>query len=260
MRWRFGALERLCAVKFEPPLTEARLIKRYKRFLADVRLDGGRTVTVHCPNTGAMTGCSDPGSVVWLSESQNPKRKYRHTLEMVASGQFRVGVNTTRANRLVAEALTEGRIPALAGYGGVKAEAAIPEGQGRFDFRLFDASRADCYVEVKSMTLCRAGGDGAFPDAVSERALKHVGALVRRKRAGDRAVLLFCVQHTGIEVAKTADDVHAEYGKRLRYAVEAGVEVYAWTCSIELDEFRLEREIPVDDTLQGSGICRVLGS
>ena len=247
-------------MKFEPRLTEGRLIKRYKRFLADVELAGGRTLTVHCPNTGAMTGCAEPGSVVWISDSRNLQRKYRYTLEVVASGQSRVGVNTAQANRLVAEALSEGRIPALADYDTVKPEAAIPDERGRFDFRLARMGRPDCYVEVKSMTLCRAGGDGAFPDAVSERALKHVGALIRRRRAGDRAVLLFCVQHTGIEVAKTADDVHPEYGKRLRYAVEAGVEVYAWTCSIELDEFRLEREIPVDDTLQGSGICRVLGS
>jgi sugar fermentation stimulation protein A len=207
-------------------------------------------LTVHCPNTGAMTGCSEPGSVVWLSESPNPKRKYTHTLEMVASGSFRVGVNTAQANRLVAEALSDRRLPALAEYATVKAEAAIPDGRGRFDFRLTGMNLPDCYVEVKSMTLYRAGGVGAFPDAVSERALRHVDALVRRKRDGDRAVLLFCVLHTGVEVATTADDVHPAYGERLREAVAEGVEVMAWTCSIERDGMRLAREIPVDEALR----------
>ncbi len=237
-------------MKFEPRLTEGRLIKRYKRFLADVELAGGRTLTVHCPNTGAMTGCAEPGSVVWISDSRNLQRKYRYTLEMVASGRSRVGVNTAQANRLVAEALSEGRIPALADYDTVKPEAAIPDGRGRFDFRLARMGRSDCYVEVKSMTLCRAGGLGAFPDAVSERALKHVEALIRRIREGDRAVLLFCVLHTGVEMATTADDVHPAYGERLRAAVEEGVEVAAWKCSIEVEGLRLEREIPVDESLR----------
>lgn len=237
-------------MKFEPHLTEGRPIKRYKRFLADVELAGGQTLTVHCPNTGAMTGCAEPGSVVWISDSRNPHRKYRYTLEMVASDQSRVGVNTAQANRLVAEALSEGRIAALADYDTIKPEAAIPDGQGRFDFRLSRKDRPDCYLEVKSMTLCRAGGLGAFPDAVSARALKHVEALIRRKRDGDRAVLLFCVLHTGVEIATTADDVHPEYGERLKVAVEEGVEVFAWKCSIEVEGLRLEREIPVDASLQ----------
>lgn len=231
-------------MKFRPPLQVARLERRYKRFLADLLTEQG-PLTVHCPNTGAMLGCSDPGSEVWYSDSENDRRKYRHTLEVVCTPAGRVGVNTARANRLVEEAVACGGVTELDGYERITREAAIPEGGGRFDF-LLEGSQGRCFVEVKSMTLCLGGGRGAFPDTVSERALRHVDALVRRKRAGDRAVLLFCVQHTGVDRATTADAIDPEYGAAVRSAVADGIEVVAYGCRIDRAGITLDRAIPVE--------------
>jgi sugar fermentation stimulation protein A len=230
-------------VKLVPALASGRLLRRYKRFLADVETDAG-VLTMHCPNTGAMTGCADPGSEVWFSTTPDPRRKYPHTLEVVCTGNGRVGVNTGRANALVAEALAAGRLSELDGYEDVRREVAIPEGHGRFDFRLRDA-RQTCWVEVKSLTLCGPAGRGAFPDAASARALRHVEALESRRSGGDRAVLLFCVQHTGVRFATAADEVHAAYGAALRRAVDRGVEVLAYGCRIRRDEISLTGALPV---------------
>jgi sugar fermentation stimulation protein A len=235
-------------MNFEPPLVRGRLIRRYKRFLADVDSANG-VLTLHCPNTGAMSGCSEPGLEVWYSASANPRRKYPHTLEVVCTPDGRVGINSARANDLVAEALAGGRIAELRGHSRIRREVAIPtEGtagsRGRFDFRL-EAAAVPCWVEVKSMTLCRAQGRGAFPDAVSDRALRHVEALAARRGRGERAVLLFCVQHTGVRFASPADDVHPAYGTALRAAVRSGVEVLAYRCRIELDGISLTTPVPV---------------
>ena len=121
---------------FSSPLVQGRLLRRYKRFLADVELPGGKVLTVHCPNTGAMTGCSQPGSTVWLSDSDNARRKYRYTLEIVAAGEHRVCVNTARANQIVAEGIESGYVPPLSGYSELRREPPVPGGGGRFDFRL----------------------------------------------------------------------------------------------------------------------------
>ncbi len=218
-------------MKFAPALARGRLVRRYKRFLADVETADG-VVTMHCPNTGAMTGCSDPGSEVWYSMSANPARKYPHTLEVVCTPAGRVGVNTARANSLVAEALEQGQVTELAGYPVQRREAAIPGGHGRFDF-LLEAGERRCWVEVKSLTLHTGGGRGAFPDAVSARAAKHVQALSQRRADGDRAVLLFCVQHTGVRVASPADEIDPAYAAVLRQAAGDGVEVLAYRCRIQ---------------------------
>jgi sugar fermentation stimulation protein A len=232
-------------LRLDPPLQQGRLQRRYKRFLADVEIADRSAITVHCPNTGAMLGCSEPGSEVWFSDSGNDKRKYRHTLEVVCTPLGRVGVNTARANRLVEEAIAAGDLEQLAGYSQLKREVAIPDESGRFDF-LLSAPTRRCFVEVKSLTLGFAGGRGAFPDAVSERALRHVNALVRRVQGGDRAVLVFCVQHTGIRRATTADEIHPAYGAALRAAVRQGVEVYAYGCEIEHDRIAIAHQIPVE--------------
>ena len=233
------------AVKLVPPLQRGQLRRRYKRFLADVQLTDGTVLTVHCPNTGAMLGCSEPDSEVWISESDNVRRKYRHTLEVVCTKLGRVGVNTARANRLVEEAIVAADLEPLAGYSGVQREVAIPNESGRFDF-LLSAPGRRCFVEVKNLTLGFPGGTGAFPDAVSERAVRHVNALVERARCGDRAVLVYCVQHTGIQRATTADAIHPAYGEALRAAVSRGVEVYAYGCDIERDTISIAKSLPVD--------------
>jgi len=231
-------------LQLEPPLSVGRLVRRYKRFLADVETPHG-LLTMHCPNTGAMLGCSEPGSEVWFSRSDNPQRKYPHTLEVVCAAAGRVGVNTARANALVEEAIVAERIPELAGYEVLKREARIPDARGRFDFRL-SAGDAHCYVEVKNTTLGFGRGLGGFPDAVSERALRHVLALREQVAAGQRAVLVFCVQHTGIRQVTTADHVHPEYGEALRAAVGAGVEVLAYGCEVQPDCIAVTRSLPFD--------------
>ncbi|MFP6815932.1 MAG: DNA/RNA nuclease SfsA [Pseudomonadales bacterium] len=233
-------------MRLDPPLQKGRLVRRYKRFLADVEVFGGTILTVHCPNTGAMLGCSDPGSEVWISRSDNDKRKYRHTLEVVCTPLGQVGVNTATANRLVEEAILAGGIAPLLGYPELKREAAVPDERGRFDFLLSGGARRRCFVEVKSLTLGFAGGRGAFPDAVSERAIRHVKALARRVGAGERALLLFCVQHTGVERATVADEIHPEYGDALRSAMAQGLEVYAYRCEFAPDLIRLAHAIPVE--------------
>ena len=230
---------------FRAPLVPGRLLKRYKRFLADVERPGGEVLTVHCPNTGAMTGCSRPGSAVWLSDSANARRKYRYTLEIVVSGSHRVCVNTARANRLVREGLESGAVPPLSGYSEIRREPPVPGGSGRFDFLLEDPRKGRCYVEVKSLTLALDGGCGAFPDAVSERALRHVRALRRcRGECAERAVLFFCVMHTGVRFATTADAIQPAYGEAVREAMDAGVEVYAWGSAIGTEGMHLTSELP----------------
>ena len=216
---------------YSPPLIEARLVRRHKRFLADVTLPDGSALRAHCPNTGAMTGCSEPGSQVWLMDSGNERRKYRHTLELVAAGEHWVCVNTARANQVIAAAIEDDLIPPLAGYESLRREPAIPGGKGRFDLKLSDAVQGVCYVELKSLTWGLADGYGAFPDAQSVRAAKHVEELRRvRSELGCRAVLMFCVMHGGVRIATTADDIQPAYGEQVRQAITEGVEVYAWRC------------------------------
>ena len=231
---------------FDPPLEQATLLRRYKRFLADLKTGTGQSLTVHCPNTGAMLGCAEPGSEAWYSTSDNAKRKYPNTLEVIVSANGRVGVNTARANHLVREALEGGTLAPFTNMRLVQTEAAIPDESGRFDFLLEDGSGVPCWVEVKNMTLCDETGRGSFPDAVSERAVKHVNALVRRVEAGEEAALVFCVQHTGVLRATLADEIHPAYAAAVRAAAEAGVAVHAFGCRIEPDEIRLEFPLPVD--------------
>jgi len=163
---------------------------------------------------------------------------------VVCTAAGRVGINSARANALVGDALERSAIAELAGLPTVRREARIPGSGGRFDFHL-DGPGGPCWVEVKSMTLWLGDGRGAFPDAVSERALRHVEALVARRRAGERAVLLFCVQHTGVSHATPADEVHPAYGDALRAAAAEGVEVLAYGCRIERDEIAVSRPLPV---------------
>lgn len=236
-------------MRFSPPLESGTLVRRYKRFLADVAVPGRGVVTMHCANTGAMLGCATPGSRVWFSTSSSPSRKYAHSLELVETRDGDAAgiacVNTARANRIVREALNAGRIPSLPA-GPVRSEPPIPvpdQGvRGRFDFAV--GTGQPVFLEVKSVTLCR-NGIGAFPDAVSERAKRHALALAQCARAGHRAALLFCAAHTGIRQVTAADDIDPDYGAALRSAAAAGVEVMAWRCRIAPDELSLAGALPV---------------
>jgi sugar fermentation stimulation protein A len=232
-------------MKLPPNLVSATLERRYKRFLADVVLADGDRVTVHCPNTGAMLGCDEPGSRVWLSVSDNPRRKYAHTWELVeVPGETMVGINSGRANRIVGEALETGLIRELTGYAVVRSE--VPYGEkSRVDFLLQDDDRPDCFLEVKSVTLADGQGTGMFPDACSSRGTRHLKELMTMRASGARAINLFCVQRADVDRVVPADDIDPEYGRILRQAAEAGVELLAWVCALSPEEIRLERSVPV---------------
>ncbi|WP_231702075.1 DNA/RNA nuclease SfsA [Halopseudomonas sabulinigri] len=229
---------------FEVPLTPARLIKRYKRFLADVVLDDGRELTVHCPNTGSMRNCGQPGDRVWLRLEQKPGRKLPGSWELVevAPGELAC-VHSARANRVVAAALQAGLLQPLGGYAQQRAEVSLRAGGSRFDFLLSEPS--ECVVEVKCVTLALGGGEGAFPDAVSLRGQKHLLELSEIAASGRRACLLFCVMHSGIDRVRPSDEIDPEYGRLLRAAVAAGVEVLAWSVWPTPEGLQVRGELPV---------------
>lgn len=233
-------------MQFDPPLQSGILIKRYKRFLADVRLADGSEITIHCPNTGSMKNCAEPGSRVWFSDSGNDKRKYRHTWELVQVQDGAIaGINTSRANALVLEALQAGAIGTLAGYPVIRSEVKYGSENSRIDLLLEAEGRPSCFVEVKSVTLGE-GHTGFFPDAVTERGRKHLRELITMVEQGQRAVLFFCVQHTGVKVVKPADHIDPAYGKQLREAAESGVEVLAWRWQLSPQGAIVECALPVD--------------
>ena len=216
------------------------LIRRYKRFLADVRTATGETMTIHCPNTGAMSGCADPGSAIWYSTSANRQRKYRHSWELVrGAGGHLIAINTVRANGVVAEAVAAGLL-GLPADAEVRREVAIPQATGRFDLAV-----GEVFVEVKSVTL-KLADSGAFPDAVSERATRHMGELAKLARRGRRTMLVFCVLHAGIDRVRPADEIDPVYGAALRRAAADGVAVVALRCAISPRRIVPVGLLPVD--------------
>lgn len=228
-------------------MIEAQLVRRYKRFLADVVLDDGNTVTVHCPNTGSMLGCQTPGSRIWLLPVANPKRKYPLGWELVeAEPEILVGINTNRSNALVAEALTRGVMAPLDGYRSVRREVTLTGHGSRVDFLLSGHSTAaDCYLEVKNVTAAVEAGCAVFPDAVSTRATRHVEVLRSLVEEGYRGALVFCVQRSDVGGVRPADEIDADYGVALRAASEAGVEVYAYRADVSPRTVSLETRVQV---------------
>ncbi|MBJ6135899.1 DNA/RNA nuclease SfsA [Marinobacter litoralis] len=220
-------------MKFSEPLIEGRLIRRYKRFLADVRLPNGEEVVAHCPNTGSMRNCQPENARVWLSESNNPKRKLRYTWELVEASPGAIAcVNTARPNAQAKHAIEAGVISELRGYRQCRNEVRYGAEKSRIDLLLSGHDREpDAWVEVKNVTLAE-GAQGYFPDAVTERGQKHLRELMAQVINGDRAVLLFVVNHTAIEEVQPADHIDPRYGQLLRQAVEAGVEVLAYRAAL----------------------------
>ena len=213
---------------FTPPLQQATLIKRYKRFLADVITPAGELLTLHCANTGAMTGCATPGDTVWYSTSANLKRKYAHTWELSETQQGHwICVNTQRANGLVREAVEQGRIPELSGYSQVQSEIKYGGENSRIDLLLQAENRPDCYIEVKSVTLLQHNR-GYFPDAVTLRGQKHLRELQQMVAGGRRAVLFFAVLHSGIREVAAARHIDPLYAALLAEAQHQGVEVISY--------------------------------
>lgn len=233
-------------MRFDKPLLEGKLIRRYKRFLADVQLDDGDELTVHCANSGAMTSCSDPGSRVVISDSGNPKRKLRHSLEMVKAGRTWVGVNTMNPNRAVEGFVHRQRIAELAGYDTLRREVKYGhEGRSRIDLLLTSEERPDCYVEIKNSTL-RVGEHVAFPDAVTERGRKHLLDLRAMVEAGHRAVLFFFVGRADVHRFRPADEVDPVYGTTLREVSAAGVELLAYRMRFSRRGVALDERLPID--------------
>lgn len=232
------------SVRREAPLA-GRFVRRYKRFFADVEI-GGRTLTVHCANPGSMLGFDRPGAAVRCSSSDDPRRKLRHTLEMMRSGRIWVGLQTLRANAVVEAALRAGLPAALAGYAGIEREVGVAHGgrRSRLDFRLSTPRRPPAWLEVKSVTLAD-GRLALFPDSVTERGRRHLDVLRALRRRGARAGLLFLVQRADCERVAPADAIDPAYGEALRAAAKAGVEIFALGARVTSHAIRVERELPV---------------
>jgi sugar fermentation stimulation protein A len=225
-------------MRFAAPLIPATLIRRYKRFLADVALPSGETITAHCANPGAMTGLAAPGARVWLSRSDNAKRKLSHSWELVevdlGSGLEFVGINTSLPNALAAEAVAAGRVPELAGYETIRREVKYGR-SSRVDFLLEHPGRPPCYVEVKNVHLMRQKGLAEFPDAVTKRGAKHLAELAAMVGAGARAVMLYLVQIASAERFALARDIDPAYAAAFDGARGAGVEALAYRCTLTHD-------------------------
>jgi sugar fermentation stimulation protein A len=233
---------------FPKPLISARLLRRYKRFLADVELASGEQMTVHIANPGAMTGLAEPGAPVWLSKSDNPARKLAHSWELVevdlGGGAELVGVNTAHPNLIVAEAIAAGLVPELAGYDVIRREVRYGR-NSRVDFLLEGTARPRCYVEVKNVHLMRRPGSAEFPDAVTARGAKHLDELAAVVAAGSRAVMLYLVQIPSATSFALARDIDPAYGAAFDRARKAGVEAIAYRCAVARDAIALSGPVPI---------------
>ena len=231
-------------MKFDPPLTPARLERRYKRFLADVRFDNGRRATAHCPNPGSMLGLARPGGRIWLSRDDSPRRKLPWTWEIAESDTGApVGVHTGRANAIVEEVLRAGAIPELAAHTEIRRETRLHD-HARIDFLL---TPPPTWVEVKNVTLSRAPHLAEFPDARTTRGAKHLRALAEAAQAGQRAVLLYLVQRADCRRFAVARDIDPDYFEAMRDARHAGVEILCYDCAVGETEIRLARRLPLAD-------------
>jgi sugar fermentation stimulation protein A len=227
---------------FPQPLVRGQLVRRYKRFLADIVTEDGTELTVHCPNPGAMLGLNMPGLPVWISRSPDPKRKLAHTLEIVEVDGGLVGINTMAPNRLVAEALAADAIPELTGYSSHRREVKYGLAS-RVDFLLESPGRDRCWLEVKNCHLRREGTLAEFPDCEAARSLKHLAELKAQVAAGDRAVMLFVIQRTDCDLFAACHDLDPKYATGLLDAAKHGVEVLCYGCDITPEAISITRPI-----------------
>lgn len=231
---------------FATPLIPGTLLRRYKRFLADVELADGPPVTAHCANPGAMLGLNAPGLTVWLEPNDNPKRKLKYTWRLVDLGHGHwAGIDTSVPNTVVGEALRAGRVPGLDGFADIRAEVRYGA-NSRVDFLGTGNGQPDTWIEVKNVHLRRSGTLAEFPDSVTTRGAKHLGDLADRVRAGDRAVMLYCIQRTDCDRLRLAGDIDPGYAAAFETARAAGVEAMAMGCSISPDRIVLDRPVAVD--------------
>jgi len=221
-------------MNYSQPLVKARLIKRYKRFLADVELADGSQITIHTANTGSMTGCAVPGSTVWISNSHNLKRKYLYSWEIStahdasSNSKNKIGINTLLANKLVKEAIENGHISMLEQFDKIETERPYGQENSRIDILVTQSDGQKCYIEVKNVTASFEPGVAAFPDAVTARGRKHLRELESMVEQGERGIILFCVQREDIQSVRAAEEIDTAYAAGLKKAVENGVEVLAY--------------------------------
>jgi sugar fermentation stimulation protein A len=233
-------------MRFTSPLVEGRLIRRYKRFLADVMLADGQTATVHCANPGSMIGLAEPGMRVFLSRSESPTRKLPWSWELVEIAGGLVGINTSHPNRLVGEAITMHAIPELSGYGNVRREVRYGK-NSRIDFLLSDRTRPSAYVEVKNVHLSRTERLAEFPDSVTARGAKHLAELSAMAAAGNRAIMVYLIQRSDAAEFALARDLDPAYADAFDRARQAGVETIAYDCRLSLEEIAVGRRVPIRD-------------
>lgn len=234
-------------MKFSKPLISGRLVKRYKRFLADVILDeDGSEITAHCANPGSMLGLKEPGSRVWLSKSDNPKRKLAYSWEVMEADGALVGINTAHPNGLVEEALHAGLIPELADFQSLRREVKYGK-NSRIDILLEGADGALTYVEVKNVHLMRQPGLAEFPDSVTARGAKHLAEMSDMVAEGHRAAMVFLVQRPDCDRLSLARDIDPKYGAAFDAAREVGVETYAIGCSVTLEEIKADKSVTLLD-------------
>ncbi len=237
------------AMKFPSPLVRGTLLQRYKRFMADVKLDSGETVTAHCANPGSMLGLKDPGTRVWLSRSDNPKRKLKFSWELLqvdlGAGPALVGINTSHPNTIVTDAINAGAVSELLGYENLRREVKYGQ-NSRIDILLEDPNKPLCYVEVKNVHLMREAGYAEFPDSVTARGAKHLGELANMVSEGSRAVMFYLIQRDDAQRFGLAEDMDPYYAECFRTATRAGVEVLAYSCKLDpVEGIEIDGKIPL---------------
>lgn len=232
-------------MKFDSQLTRGTLVKRYKRFLADVELETGEIVTAHCANSGSMRGCAEPGWTVWLSPNTNPKAKLDWRWEMVDCGTSLIGINTSRPNHIVEAAILDGTISELSGYATLKREQKYGKAS-RIDILLSDSKKGLCYVEVKSVTL-KVGDQAQFPDAVTIRGTKHLRELMDMVAQGHRAAMVYLVQRSDCSSFAPAADIDPVYRETLIKAANSGVEILCYQCDLSEDGIEVNGTLPISN-------------
>ena len=231
-------------MKYKEKLLQGILIKRYKRFFADINFKN-QIITAHCPNSGSMMGLIEKGNIVWFSKSNNPKRKLKYTLELIKVKKNLVGINTLITNKLVLEALKSKKIENLIPFNKIKTESKFSKNT-RFDFLLFNG-KTKCYLEVKNVTLVRNENVAEFPDAVTSRGTKHLNELINAKKCGYQSYILYLIQREDCKNFKIADDIDKDYKIAFNKAIKAGVKMLCYDCKISNEEVKLNNQINLID-------------
>ena len=231
-------------MKFKEKLLQGTLIKRYKRFFADIKYNNN-TITAHCPNSGSMMGLLDKGNNVWFSESDSPTRKLKYTLEIIEINKKKVGINTLLTNKIVLEALNSKKIKSLTKFNNIKPEAKFSINT-RFDFLLTN-DKEKCFLEVKNVTLLRKNKLAEFPDAITSRGKKHLDELSKAKKQGYQSYIMYLIQRENCDSFKIAEDIDEKYKISFSKALNAGVKILCYDCKLNSEEIKLNKQIDYEE-------------